>query len=82
MKYYDASAKNNVNIDTFMEDLMQQVYTNKFGGGEVVERPTIKINRRDQQEESESAPGKGKKKGGCCKWLRVPDATWIYFQSK
>ena len=57
MKYYDASAKNNINIDTFMEDLMQQVYTNKFGGGEVVERPTIKINRRDQQEESESAPG-------------------------
>ena len=47
MKYYDASAKNNINIDTFMEDLMQQVYTNKFGGGEVVERPTIKINRRD-----------------------------------
>ena len=41
MKYYDASAKSNINIDTFMEDLMQQVYTNKFGGGEVVERPTI-----------------------------------------
>ena len=47
MKYYDASAKSNINIDTFMEDLMQQVYTNKFGGGEVVERPTIKINARN-----------------------------------
>ena len=26
MKYYDASAKENINIDTFMDDLMKQVY--------------------------------------------------------
>ena len=65
MKYYDASAKNNINIDTFMEDLMQQVYTKKFGAGEVPERQTIKINRRDQEAESE--PQTARKKKGCCK---------------
>ena len=26
MTYYDGSAKNNINIDTFMEDLMYKVY--------------------------------------------------------
>ena len=26
MKYYDVSAKENINIDTFMNELMQQVY--------------------------------------------------------
>ena len=34
MKYYDASAKENINIDVFMDDLMKQVYQNKFGGGD------------------------------------------------
>ena len=47
MKYYDASAKENINIDTFMDDLMEQVYENKFGGGGQVERPTIKLKKKD-----------------------------------
>ena len=46
MKYYDASAKENINIDTFMKDLMNQVYTNKFGGS-VPQRETIKINKKN-----------------------------------
>ena len=69
MKYYDASAKENINIDTFMDDLMKQVYQNKFGGGEPVERPTIKLKKKDMVAESgaETGGSGNKKKKGCCK---------------
>ena len=70
MKYYDASAKENINIDVFMDDLMKQVYQNKFGGGEPVERPTIKLKKKDMVGETggaEEGTGNKKKKGGCCK---------------
>ena len=69
MKYYDVSAKENINIDTFMNDLMQQVYQNKFGGGEPVARPTIKIGRQEHQGgETQATSGSDKKSGKkCCK---------------
>ena len=31
MHYYDTSAKNDYNIDAFMDDLIGQVYAQKFG---------------------------------------------------
>ena len=66
MKYYDASAKENINIDTFMDDLMKQVYQNKFGGGEPVERPTIKLKKSDTAGSEQASSGKPEKKK-CCK---------------
>ena len=65
MKYYDASAKENINIDVFMEDLMKQVYQNKFGGNEV-QRPTIKLTKKDMQKSDGGADGSGKDKKKCC----------------
>ena len=66
MKYYDASAKENINIDVFMEDLMNQVYTNKFGGS-VPQRETIKITKK-KADNGASGDGSGdaKPKKKCC----------------
>ena len=38
MKYFEASAKENINIDAFFQELMSQVYNIRFGGGQVEER--------------------------------------------
>ena len=43
MKYYEASAMKNINIDTFMGDLMQQVYEMKFANKEEAKKPTFKL---------------------------------------
>ena len=71
MKYYDASAKENINIDVFMDDLMRQVYQNKFGGGQPEERQTIKITKKKSSAAEDGGAGDsgGKKKDGkkCCK---------------
>ena len=67
MKYYDASAKENINIDTFMDDLMEQVYENKFGGGGQVERPTIKLKKKDVSGGEQQATSGQKEKKKCCK---------------
>ena len=67
MKYYDASAKENINIDTFMDDLMEQVYENKFGGGGPVERPTIKLKKKDVSGGEEQTTTGQKEKKKCCK---------------
>ena len=62
MKYYDASAKENKNIDEFMQDLMEQVYIKRFAEGSE-QRATIKVQPRDQPGNQESPAGKKK---GCC----------------
>ena len=69
MKYYDASAKENINIDVFMDDLMKQVYQNKFGGGDAApQRETIKVQRKDMAQGGAETGGSGKpQKKGCCK---------------
>lgn len=64
MRYYDASAKNNYNIDTFMEDLMNQVYAAKFASNSEEPRQTITINR--EQAAVTGGNADGHKKKGCC----------------
>ena len=66
MKYYDASAKENINIDAFMDDLIKQVYLNKFGGGKSVERPTIKLKKKDMVGQT-GQQNEGTANRGCCK---------------
>lgn len=67
MKYYDASAKENINIDTFMEDLMSSVYKNKFGSNEPA-RETIKLKKKPVGEAAGGTNGDGKpEKKKCCK---------------
>ena len=49
MHYYDTSAKNDYQIDTFMDDLIGQVYEQKFGtGGGEEPRPTVTLKHVEQ----------------------------------
>ena len=50
MHYYDTSAKKDYNIDAFMDDLIKQVYEQKFGDQSRPREPTVIINARDQVE--------------------------------
>ena len=66
MTYFEASAKENINIDAFFQELMSQVYNIRFGGGQVEERQTIKLGTKEMQDDARETEG-GKKKKGCCK---------------
>ena len=46
MNYYDASAKENININELMEDLMGQVYMKKFAAPDPEPRPTFSLRDR------------------------------------
>ena len=61
MKYFEASAKQNIGIAEFFEDLMTQVYKKRLEGEE--RRDTIKIDGSSQGANGGNA---GEKKGGCC----------------
>ena len=66
MTYYEASAMENINIDLFMGDLMQQVYQQKFSNSDETKKPTFKL--KDQGGSTDGRDGKngsGNKK--CCK---------------
>ena len=63
MNYYDASAKENININELMEDLMGQVYMKRFAAPDPEPRPTFSL--RDRTQDDTSTPEQKKKK--CCK---------------
>ena len=66
MTYYEASAMKNINIDEFMNDLMNQVYIKKFSTPESeIKRPTFKL--KDGQPVGGDGGNNGGKKKGCCK---------------
>ena len=46
MHYYDTSAKNDYNIDAFMDDLIGQVYDQKFGDNTEKREPTVVITQQ------------------------------------
>ena len=64
MHYYDTSAKNDMNIDAFMDDLIGQVYDQKFGDPTAKREATVVISKASESAVMEEK-GK-KKKGGCC----------------
>ena len=67
MHYYDTSAKNDYNIDAFMDDLIGQVYEQKFGDQSRPREATVVIQAKDEQKSGgTSDQPSGKKKGGCC----------------
>ena len=61
MKYFEASAKQNIGIAEFFEELMTQVYKKRQEGEE--RRETIKI---DGSQSGANGANGGEKKGGCC----------------
>ena len=64
MHYYDASAKNDINIDAFMDDLMGQVYQQKFGSGEKPREKTVTLDPNEY--ENDGGRASDKPKPGCC----------------
>ena len=63
MHYYDTSAKNDMNIDAFMDDLIGQVHDQKFGDPTSKREPTVVISKAS---ESAVQDKKKDKKKGCC----------------
>ena len=52
MNYWEASAKDNKNINELMEDLMNQVYMTQFASkGSSSQRPTFKLKSTDLPED-------------------------------
>ena len=47
MNYYEASAKNNENIEEFMSDIMSQIYHIRFSSFTEQRLPTFKLRASD-----------------------------------
>ena len=66
MTYYEASAMENINIDLFMDDLMEKVYQQKFSNTDDTKKPTFKLGGKAGEASNGGQNGNGGKK--CCKW--------------
>ena len=71
MNYWEASAKDNKNINELMEDLMNQVYMTQFASkGSSSQRPTFKLKSTDVDSDTKNGKdgknGNEAKKKKCC----------------
>ena len=67
MHYYDTSAKNDMNIDAFMDDLIGQVYEQKFGDPNAKPREQSVVISKASESAVQDQKAKNKKdKKGCC----------------
>ena len=65
MKYYETSARSNINIQEAFSDMIDSVYQNKFMDPNAeVKRDTIKLG--GSKAVTSAAGSDGKKKKGCC----------------
>ena len=66
MQYYEASAKQNLNIETFMTDIMTQIYHIRFSSFTTDRLPTFKLRQSDVVNRESTLKGKSGKNCGKC----------------
>ena len=64
MKYFEASAMSNQNVEAFMHEIMDQIYHRRFSSFTEQRLPTFKLRPSDVNRDSSI---KGKSKNGSCK---------------
>ena len=64
MKYFEASAMSNHNVETFMHEIMDQIYHKRFSSFTEQRLPTFKLRASDVNRDSTL---KNKTKTGNCK---------------